>query len=1140
MPKAFGISIANRLGEFLGDILTNGIPKSVKNESSGTDDARKIALWNSPTLFSSTKCLHYLFEHAAQISPEKTAINAWNGSMTYHELNCLSTSLSQMLMSLGIGPGTFVPIVFEKSCWAPVAMLGVLKAGGAFVPLDPTHPEPRLQGLLADLGATILLTSQLYEDKLKPLIPHVLVVSSTALQIAMGDNAVVACHPSIRPTDPVFVLFTSGSTGHPKGIVHEHGSMAAHMIALGQEIGYGGVRTLQFSAYTWDIAVIDTFTTLAFNGCLCIPSEQDRQFDITRAMNEMQVDLAILTPSFASLLHPGAITTLRKLILCGEALQEDQMQRWADNISLFQVYGPAEVGICTLTKLAFHDQAKTVGKALNSRCVLVDPEDHNKLVPIGATGELVVSGPSIARAYLNNEEKTLSSFIKDPPWAALLEMDYRRFYKTGDLLKYNVDTFDGALDFVGRSDNQIKRHGQRIDLGEIEHHLASVPNVAMSLLVAPKEGCFRDDLVAVVQVSAREPALSSDASLIVLPSEILTYEILISELADRVPRYMLPSALITVASLPLTKSMKLERRKVAMWVAAMETRPLQDLFFSRESQRLELSHAEDTAKTISVKVADLVGGQDLNYHGVLAGHDLNLQRVGLSSVQLISLYNYLQQRFSVKVPLSMVSSSKTTVRHLAAFIDDSNMPTMPTHNELSRTNVLARARELTTDLMYQIEMHQMKELNIFLTGSTGFLGSEVLRQLLQIPRVKVYNLVRASDEQEAMDRIIERAVSHGWWDSVYLSRLVAWPGDMACSNLGLDPHALSSFGASSDLEKDSGWVKEQQPRINAIIHLGANLNHSLDLSTVAPANVSSTLDLLRLAALSNIDNSKYPCPSFSHSQKGQPDHCKSGINSFTYISGGLQISPHPDDDAELSDRASTATGYDQSKLIAELLVKQSAPHPYFSQAVAMRVVKMGYIIADATGRMKPNPRDSLWRLVKACGEIGAYNVEECAEGRWLYVAGVDEVARSIVHGGAMVPEGGREGTCEVVKQLSGLPLADFWDVVGQVLGVDLMPLRYAEWLVSIQEAVAKQAEEHPLFPILHFLEKGVDGRSAGGHDGEVVHGRSHGVIAAMDAPADVDMREVKRMRKVVAANVRSLVDMGFLELWSDGDRCRST
>ena len=1147
IPKSYGEDIACNLGYILEKLRAAGNTLSNKSPMIRLDEKSTISSWNAKSLMKPNTCLHHLFEEVAQAVPNDTAIKAWDGSFTYKDLDLLSNGLASTLKSLGVGPGVFVPFAFEKSCWTTVAMLGILKAGAAFVPLDPEHPESRLRGILADVDAEILLTSSIYQIKFNHLVRELIIVSAGTVTPAECNQA-SSDHGSIaRPSDPVFVLFTSGSTGRPKGIIHEHGGMSAHTLAYGRAAGYLGKRTLQFSAYTWDVAIIDTFTTIAFKGCLCVPSDEDRMFNTARTMEDMQVDIAMLTPSFAALIDPSDVPTLKSLLLTGEALKKETVRRWASKVCLMQAYGPAEVGVCILTEITSQFQrAEKLGSPINSKSFLVDPDDHNRLVPIGSVGELLVTGPSLAREYLKNDEMTQSSFIQDPSWAVELDMKNRRLYKTGDLLRYNIQAWDGSLDFVGRKDHQIKRHGQRVDVGEIEFHIASIPDVVLAMVTCPKEGCFKGDLVAIVQAVTPGPA-SLTVPLKIIHSESLNLDTVLGCLADRVPRYMLPNGVLVISSFPLSTSMKLERRKVDSWLANMLTPPIRSEPTSKIPQSELLSPFELTANTISRKFADLLTGTDMDSYRRIHHHDLNLQKAGVNSIQLISLSHFIQQTFNTTIPMPLILSSKVTIRDLAIFIDGEQSQSSVLGIEETKIDILSEAKHMTESLTHEVSlMIQPEEYHIFITGATGFLGLEVLRQLLQLPYIRVTALVRAPNDSEALTRLISLAISAAWWRSFYASRLAAWAGDLALPSLGLTSSHLQNFHPATAITGRS---------IHAIIHLGAQVHYNLDFDTVSPVNTSSTRELLRLAALSKVRNHQ-TAPSISSKVLPHPDLPRSsrGICNFTYISGGLHPTSTPDIDAHLAARAAKAGGYEQSKLLSELIIKRCAEERLF-EGLRMGVMKMGYIVGGgelhengesrAIGeeenettvcRAKPVQRDFLWRLVLANVEIGGWNGEE-GDG-WLYIESVESVAAAVVEETVGFDRRDETGNqrCRVSKILSGMTVRDFWACAAVEGGYKLVELPYQIWMQRIRSRVDILGERHALFPVMHLLKKGpwiIGVREEEGGGGaqkvDANHGgRFKGVCGEERETGEIEEGERARMRNIVAANVRTLVESGFL------------
>lgn len=408
--------------------------------------------------------------------PIAQAICSWDGNLTYAELGQLSNQLAQQMASLGVGPEVLVPICFHKSKWAVVAMLGVMKAGGAFVPLSPFDPRKHLETIIQDVGARFVLADIDVADLLGDIVDRVFVVPPAEKLATASDDCAL---PVVSSDNIAYVLYTSGSTGTPKGVLVEHRALSTNMKYLGAAFGLSRVsRVYQFSSYTFDVAVLDIFVTLAAGGCICIPSEDQRANNV-EAMNRMKVTLALLTPSIARTIDPESLETLETLIFGGEAVGRSDVSQWAKKVRLINAYGPTECCIaCNFNTYAGRDsRPDVIGRAVGSTSWVVEPDNHEILAPVGAVGELVVQGGTLARGYLHNREKTEKSFVL-PKW--LSESTSKRVYKTGDLVRY---TDDGRLVYLGRKDTQVKLHGQRIEVGEIEHHMLGHPLVKNALVL---------------------------------------------------------------------------------------------------------------------------------------------------------------------------------------------------------------------------------------------------------------------------------------------------------------------------------------------------------------------------------------------------------------------------------------------------------------------------------------------------------------------------------------------------------------------------------------------------------------------------------------------------------------------------------
>ena len=266
---------------------------------------------------TSTRCVHDLFAEQAQARPDAPAICAWDGELTYGELDVLSTELAGHLVELGVKAEDMVPLCFEKSMWTVVAMLAVLKASGAFVPLDPDHPQNRHEEILKQTKASLVLTSAQHVLLWADSALEVVTVSEASLRQLLPDTGHV--QPLSRPGNAAYTIFTSGSTDMPKGVVLEHQEVSTSCLGHGAAFCLTRrTRTIQFAAYTFDACIAEIVTTLVHGGCVCVPSEAERRNDIVRTIDSANVNWAFLTPSVACLLDPYTVLSLEVLALGGE------------------------------------------------------------------------------------------------------------------------------------------------------------------------------------------------------------------------------------------------------------------------------------------------------------------------------------------------------------------------------------------------------------------------------------------------------------------------------------------------------------------------------------------------------------------------------------------------------------------------------------------------------------------------------------------------------------------------------------------------------------------------------------------------------------------------------------------------------
>ncbi|KAJ5630837.1 uncharacterized protein N7484_010937 [Penicillium longicatenatum] len=572
-------SVAHIFQQVLTKVLSTENAAISKLNLFSENDWQRIQKWNShsPKLYD--RCIHEAIHDQAVSDPKREAVCAWDGTFTFGELDNLASKLACHLRMQGVGPEVRVALLFDKSKWNIVAMLGVMKAGGAFVPLDPTHPTSRLQRLIESVKASVGLCSQNRAEDLQSVVETLIPLGAETIDRLAEPADGVDLASGVTSQNAAYVLFTSGSTGEPKGTLLEHraflSSAKAHAAGL---LIFRDSRCLQFAAHTFDASLAESLTPLIAGACVCIPSGEARLNDIVGAINEMRVTQACFTPSFIGFIDIESVPGLKGLVLAGEAMSQSQLATWS-KIKLVNGYGPTEASVASVlhTGVTPDTDCKDIGLPVGVKVWLVDPENHDELVPVGCPGELLLEGPTLARCYVNNPEKTKESFIYDPAWTKMDKSggSGRRFYKTGDLVRYNSDT--GSLNYIGRKDTQVKVHGQRIELGEIETQLSRDSKVTHCSVLFPKSGFSKGRLTAVISIAGLLAEQSKDdletLGLISgqMKSELITG--IRERLSARLPTYMVPAVWLCVEALPLLPSGKLDRKGIAGWVTSMETDP---------------------------------------------------------------------------------------------------------------------------------------------------------------------------------------------------------------------------------------------------------------------------------------------------------------------------------------------------------------------------------------------------------------------------------------------------------------------------------------------------------------------------------------------------------------------------------------
>ncbi|MGG4186669.1 amino acid adenylation domain-containing protein, partial [Paenibacillus jamilae] len=416
-----------------------------------------VEAWgNTAAAYPSEQTIHGLFEAQTARTPEQTALFFEGEALTYRELNARANRLARTLRSQGVTKDRLVGLMTERSVDMIVGIFGILKAGGAYVPIDPTYPEERIRYMLDDSGAKLLLTQSHLVDK--AVIDGQVLVLNGAQEVYHEDDSNL--EPWSGPNDLAYVIYTSGTTGQPKGVMLEHHGLCNLKTYFDQTLK---IRTsdhaLLFASYSFDAACWEIFQALFCGATLYVPTTETilnyERFE--QYMADHQITVAALPPTYAVYLEPERMPNLRILFTAGSASSTELVYKWKDQVAYYNGYGPTENSVATSIWSVSEDeragQLISIGRPVpNHRVYMLDVHGH--LAPVGVAGELCVSGPGLARGYLDRPELTAEKFVPNPFAAG--EAGYERMYRTGDLARWMPD---GNIEYLGRIDHQVKIRG---------------------------------------------------------------------------------------------------------------------------------------------------------------------------------------------------------------------------------------------------------------------------------------------------------------------------------------------------------------------------------------------------------------------------------------------------------------------------------------------------------------------------------------------------------------------------------------------------------------------------------------------------------------------------------------------------------
>ena len=751
--------------------------------------------------------VHALFEEQARITPGRIALVAGERELTYGELNAEANRLAWYLRQQGTKPEQPVGLFTERTAEMVIGVLAIMKAGGAYVPIDPDYPQERIQYLLEDSGAAIVLTSGHLAERLPEGLQRI-GFSDPELSHESTDNL-----EHVNDADHlIYLMYTSGSTGKPKGVMVTHRNVIrlvknTNFVTFQEDDCILQTGSLVFDASTFEIwgALLNGLRLVLVDKTTILDAEQ-----LERAIAQHGITMMWLTsPLFTQLVEKNEhlFAPVRTLLVGGDVLSPKHIYRVLHAcapIAIVNGYGPTEntTFSCCHQITAERDGSIPIGMPIaNSTAYVVN--GYGKLQPIGVAGELWVGGDGVARGYLNRDDLTQENFIDSP------FIFGEKLYKTGDLVRWLPD---GTIEFLGRKDHQVKIRGYRMELGEIEAQIRSHELV-------------KETLVTDIEESAGQKALCA----YIVAEGTLTAADIRQHLLSHLPDYMIPTYYAFLEQMPLTTNGKIDRSKLP----------------APSKQEWTATNYVPPANETEMKLADM--WQELLGIASVGVCD-NFFELGGHSLKAITLVAQLKQEFEVDVSDIF---AYPTIRELAQ-----HMKYRPNHMKdkleqireaylhavsveedkvVSEGWIQYRSRNERYGRMDLSERARYR--NVLLTGATGYLGAYLLRDLLVCTDSKVTAVVRGESSEQSRQRLNDKlayyfgpslAQQHG-------HRIVAINGNLSEERLGLEEDVYSKL---SD-------------EVDCIIHAAANVKHYGHYSEFVLNNVTATERLLELAAAGN-------------------------------------------------------------------------------------------------------------------------------------------------------------------------------------------------------------------------------------------------------------------------------------------------
>ncbi len=888
--------------------LLDSLPSTIQQSIArlplmGEEERQKIMTqWNTTTSsYPKQKTISQVFEAQALMTPNNIAVIYGKQSLTYNELNQKANQLAHCLQKKGLLPHTFAAICTTQELHLIIGILAILKTGAAYIPIDASYPKQHIEYVLKDSKPNLLLASHHLNARLEHDCTHlnIPIILFDAITDMMEQEPIDNLKEiNINAQSLAYVIYTSGTTGKPKGVMVPHQGVNrlvknTNYIHIAGQDRIAQAASISFDAATFEIwgALLNGATLIAVPHATLLDPIKFATFLEKKSITILWLTSALFNQYAAQ--DPSIFRHLTYLLVGGDVLNKERIMSVLKCSQgapryLLNGYGPTENTTFTTTYHITKEDQKLetipIGKPIANSVVYV-LDELLQPTPIGAIGELYTGGDGLALGYLNRPELNQEKFIKNP----FNPKSNSKLYKTGDSVRWMPD---GYIEYLGRQDNQVKIRGFRVELEAIQTHLLHHPAISQCSVRAEESDKHAKVLVAYIVCNEK-----------VHDKELQTF------IGHQLPAYMIPGFFVHIDKMPLTTNGKVNYKKL----------PKPDFSKSLSSRERVLpstpKEQELALLWCTLLGCDTVGINDSFFE--LGGHSLLITQLILQ----------VKDRYQTDLPLHEFLENPT-ISHLNQLIDGNNEinpAIIPNHKNMFDDRFLAQDLQIA-GMSQKTDTPQY----ILLTGATGFLGAHLLYDLYRTTKATIYCLIRATNQPEAVERL-NSALAKYQFELQCNKRIIPLLGDLTSPQLGLTDNQFSKLSQEIDV----------------IFHNGAAVNHLYNYELLRAANVTSTVDIIRLAMQNKIKPIHYISTLSAAGNFLDESHC--------IIEGFMDAKHHAPPPTD---------GYSQTKWVAEQLLTEAS-----CRGLSVNIYRPGWIVGQThTGAINAES-NHLLMLLKGCIQL---------------------------------------------------------------------------------------------------------------------------------------------------------------------------